>query len=134
MSASCEISSKQLWMSASSTHTLPRLTVVLTVLQRMMGRTLRAKPVAHGIEVGFEDRLKQRSGAAAITTRSATVGMPSGRDCPGRPDFGIRTRRSGFGRYVPARSFAASSSRKSPTPEPSTWGRRSRHRRRELRG
>jgi hypothetical protein len=36
--------------------------------------------------------------AAAITTRSATVGIPSGRDWPGRPGFGMWTRGSGRGR------------------------------------
>jgi len=36
--------------------------------------------------------------AAAITTRSRTVGMPSGRVCPGLPGLGIYTRRNAFGR------------------------------------
>jgi hypothetical protein len=54
--------------------------------------------------------------AAAITTRSPTVGIPSGLVCPGRPGLGICTRRNGAGRYVPASNRPARSSRKTRTP------------------
>jgi hypothetical protein len=43
-SASCEISSKQLWMSASSTHILPRLTVVLMVSSAWWADSLGLNP------------------------------------------------------------------------------------------
>jgi hypothetical protein len=46
--------------------------------------------------------------------------MPSGRNCPGLPGFGMNTRRSGRGRYFPAHNRIASSSRKSPTPAATT--------------
>ena len=58
--------------------------------------------------------------AAAITTRSRTVGIPSGRVWPGLPGLGICTRRNGFGRYRPVLSSAASPSRNSCTPDSST--------------
>jgi hypothetical protein len=54
--------------------------------------------------------------AAVMTTRSATVGMPSGRVWPGLPGLGMCTRRNGWGRYVPALTAAARPLRKSPTP------------------
>src|SRR6266516_438529 len=52
--------------------------------------------------------------AAARTTRSRTVGMPSGRRLPSA--FRISTRRPGRGRYRPSRSSVASSPRNPATP------------------
>ena len=56
--ASCEISSKQPWMSASSTHSRPWLTVDLTVSSASIADRFGPEPVARGQEVGLEDRLK----------------------------------------------------------------------------
>ena len=56
--------------------------------------------------------------AAICATRSRTVGMPSGR-CRPSP-FGMYRRRTGGGRYVPARSTAASSFSMRSTPYCST--------------
>jgi hypothetical protein len=42
--------------------------------------------------------------------------MPSGRVFPGCPGLGTRTRRSGAGRYLPAATREASSSRNARTP------------------
>jgi hypothetical protein len=47
------------------------------------------------------------------TTRSVTVGVPNGRDFP--PGFGINTRRTGEGRYVPSLSAEAIPARNAPT-------------------
>jgi hypothetical protein len=44
------------------------------------------------------EEVPSTSFAAVITTRSATVGIDSGRYSPGRPGLGICTRRSGDGR------------------------------------
>ena len=52
--------------------------------------------------------------AAICATRSRTVGMPSGRCRPSA--FGMYRRRTGCGRYVPARSAALSSSSMRSTP------------------
>ena len=56
--------------------------------------------------------------AAICATRSRTVGMPSGRCRPSA--FGMYRRRTGCGRYVPARSAAPSSSSMRSTPYCST--------------
>ena len=56
--------------------------------------------------------------AAICATRSLTVGMPSGRCRPSA--FGMYRRRTGCGRYVPARSAAPSSSSRRSTPYCST--------------
>ena len=56
--------------------------------------------------------------AAICATRSRTVGIPSGR-CRPSP-FGMYRRRTGGGRYVPARSTAASSCSMRSTPYCST--------------
>ena len=59
--------------------------------------------------------------AAICATRSRTVGMPSGRCRPSA--FGMYRRRTGCGRYVPARSAAPSSSSRRSTPYCSTAAR-----------
>ena len=64
--------------------------------------------------------------AAICATRSRTVGMPSGRFLPSA--FGMYRRRTGCGRYLPARSSAPSSSKKRSTPYCS-MSRASAHRR-----
>ncbi len=56
--------------------------------------------------------------AAAITTRSRTVGIPSGRVWPGRPGLGICTRRNGWGRYDPALSSRGELIEERPHPGP----------------
>jgi hypothetical protein len=66
-------------------------------IARLMGRALRAEPETGWQEVGLEHWLKT-SLAAVITTRSRTVGIPSGRVLPGCPGLGMWTRRSGAGR------------------------------------
>ena len=93
-SAECEISSKQLWMSASSTHTPPLLAATLTASSAWWAERFGRNPKLTGRKSASKIG-SSTIRAAAITTRSATHGMPSGRVCPGLPGFGIRTRRSG---------------------------------------
>jgi hypothetical protein len=84
-------------MSASSTQLPPRL-----VSTRMASMAMWAERFGRNPKL---DAAKSASNngsstilAAAITTRSRTVGMPSGRVCPGRPGLGICTRRNTMGR------------------------------------
>jgi hypothetical protein len=84
-------------MSASSTQ-LPRRLASTRIASTAIGaERFGRKPKL--------DRKKSASNtgsrtvlAAAITTRSRTVGMPSGRVWPGLPGFGMCTRRNGRGR------------------------------------
>jgi hypothetical protein len=97
MRASRSISSKQLLMSASSTHTAPLLAVWRTTSRAWWAERFGRKPKL------WDEKDASKMGsrtifAAAITTRSATVGMPSGRVSPGLPGLGMWTRRSGLGR------------------------------------
>ena len=118
MSAPWSISSKHALMSASSTHMRPWLTAWRIVPSASCAERLGRNPKLTGeksaSKIGSSTIL-----VAAIATRSRTVGMPSGRVCPGLPGLGICTRRSGAGRYELARTSAASTSRNSPTPEAS---------------
>ena len=85
-------------MSASSTHTLPRR---LTVRRIVSSAWCADRPGLNPWLVGRKSASKIGSStilAAATTTRSVTVGIPSGRHCPGRPGVGICTRRTGRGR------------------------------------
>ena len=84
-------------MSASSTHCLPRQ---VTVWRIVSSAWCAARPGLNPWLVGRKSASKIGSStilAAAITTRSVTVGIPSGRVCPGRPGLGICTRRNGRG-------------------------------------
>ena len=75
------------------------------------------KPYEHGRKSASKIG-SSTSFAAICTTRSRTVGIPSGRCLPSA--FGMYRRSTGCGRYVPARSAAPSSSRKRSTPYCST--------------
>ena len=90
------------------------------------GRTVSVDPCLATSLVGRNPKLDGRKSAsntgsrtilaAVITTRSRTVGIPSGRVWPGRPGLGICTRRNGWGRYEPVRNSSARPSRKARTP------------------
>ena len=84
-------------MSASSTHTAPLVGRLADGLEGLVGRSLRAEPEAAGRKSA--SKIGSRTiFAAAMTTRSRSVGMPSGRVSPGLPGLGMFTRRSGLGR------------------------------------
>ena len=81
----------------------------------LVGGTFGRKPKLWGVK-SASNMGSRTVFAAAMTTRSLTVGMPRGRVSPDLPGFGMRTRRNGFGRYVLARSSSASPSRNVRTP------------------
>ncbi len=97
MSLSWSIVSKQALMSASSTHTIPRFAVILTTSRAWCGERFGRNPKLTG-EKSASKIGSRTNFAAAITTRSLTQGMPSGRVSPGLPGFGICTLRKGLGR------------------------------------
>jgi hypothetical protein len=62
-----------------------------------------ARPTLYGLLAGWADRVADMLQSVTTrfllwTTRSRTVGIPSGRNMPGLPRFGIITRRTGVGR------------------------------------
>ena len=67
-------------------------------LKGLVGRALRAE--THSLPAGSRPRRSapRTNFAAAITTRSRTHGIASGRVRPGCPGLGMWTRRSGAGR------------------------------------
>ena len=69
------------------------------IIKNEDGRTMLEVPLTLGIVgAALLPVLAAIGAAAAIATRSRTVGMPSGRVLPGLPGFGMWTRRSGLGR------------------------------------
>lgn len=66
---------------------------------------------------------RARSSPNVITTRSATVGMPSGRNQPPLPGLGDCTRRNHNGQYLPARTPGGEITNKSPHPLDAPWSR-----------
>ena len=97
ISASWSMRSKHALMSASSTHTRPWLAATRTTSRACWAERFGRNPKLTG-EKSASKIGSSTSFAAAITTRSATVGTPSGRYSPRRPGLGMRTRRSGWGR------------------------------------
>jgi len=100
-------------MSASSTWLLPRAPSLLSVSRASVALRFGRKPYDDGRKSASKIG-SSTSFAAICTTRSRIVGMPRGL-CPPSP-FGMYRRKTGFGRYVPARSATAISSKKSVTP------------------
>jgi hypothetical protein len=102
-------------MSASSTQSGPRLATTLMASRAWWAERFGRNPKLTGeksaSKIGSRTIL-----AAVMTTRSATVGMPSGRVAPGLFGLGMWTRRSGRGRYVLSRSCWPSPSRNARTP------------------
>jgi hypothetical protein len=100
-------------MSASSTWLYPFAPSFLSVSRASVALRLGRKPY----ELGRKSASKigsSTSFAAICTTRSRTVGIPSGRFFPSA--FGMYRRSTATGRYLPARSTSRSSSRKLSTP------------------
>jgi hypothetical protein len=113
--------SKQPARSASSTQS-PRvgaLTATRTASTAWCGERRRRKPNEHSKKSASKMGSSTHR-AAAIITRSVTVGIPNGRVLVVVPALGMWTRRNGRGRYQPDRNASASSPRNRSTPEAST--------------
>ena len=110
-------SSKKLAMSASTTTRRPAQASSMTVFNAWCVERFGRNPKLHGAKsaskIGSSTIFN-----AACTTRSRTVGMPSGRVLPS--GLGISTRRTGAGRQRPSANSAARSSRNGTTPASST--------------
>ena len=98
MSLSWSIVSKQARMSASSTHTIPRFVSSPYDFEGLVCKSASARNPKLTGEKSASKIGSRTNFAAAITTRSLTQGMPSGRVSPGLPGFGICTLRKGLGR------------------------------------
>ena len=96
--------SKHALMSASSTHSRPRLAVDPDGLEGLMGRPLRAEPETDRQEVGLEDRLEHDLRCRHHHPVRARRECRAAGSAPGLPGLGICTRRNGCGRYVPDRN------------------------------
>jgi hypothetical protein len=115
MRASWSISSKQALMSASSTHWAPWLAATRIASSAWWADRFGRNPKLTGRKSA--SKIGSRTNLAAVmTTRSRTVGIPSGRVWPGLPGLGMCTRRNGWGRYVFVRSSSARPSRNARTP------------------
>ena len=110
-------------MSASSTWLPPRAPRTRSVSSACVALRFGRKPYDEARKSA--SKMGSSTSVAAIcATRSRTVGMPSGRCRPSA--FGMYRRRTGCGRYVPARSAAPSSSSRRSTPYCSTTAERHR--------
>ena len=104
-------------MSASSTWLPPRAPCTRSVSSACVALRFGRNPYDEARKSA--SKMGSSTSVAAIcATRSRTVGMPSGRCRPSA--FGMYRRRTGCGRYVPARSAAPSSSSRRSTPYCST--------------
>ncbi len=75
-------------MSASSTQPRPPLAARRTASRAWAAERFGRKPKLDGAK-SASNTGSSTIFVAAITTRSRTAGMPSGRVSPGRPGFGI---------------------------------------------
>jgi len=95
--ASWSMEPKQSDTSASSTQSAPWLASTLMASTAIWAERFGRKPKLAGRKSASKMG-SRTSFAAAMTTRSETVGIPRGRVAPGVPGLGMCTRRRGFGR------------------------------------